>query len=88
MRKMYVKAAAWSLQFRRISIGLIFFLRNIFFFFSEKWKLFFKKNKRRIFHYNKLKLQQNDIKTKRYTILKFVLWLQSMKNSEKQTESG
>ena len=88
MRKMYVKAAAWSLQFRRVSIGLIFFLRNIFFFFLKSGSFFFKKNKRRIFHYNKLKLQQNDIKTKRYTILKFVLWLQSMKNSEKQTESG
>ena len=28
-------------------------------------------NKHAIFHYNKLKLQQNDINTKRYTRLKF-----------------
>ena len=43
-------------------------------------------SKHTIFHYNKLKLQQNDIKTKRYKRLKFKQRLQSMKNSVKQTK--
>ena len=50
------------------------------FFFNQ---IFF--NKHAIFHYNKLKLQQNDINTKRYTRLKFKQGLQSMKTQKNKT---
>ena len=50
------------------------------FFFNQ---IFF--NKHAIFHYNKLKLQQNDINTKRYTRLKFKQGLQSMKTQKDKT---
>ena len=45
----------------------LFFKKHFFFFFLKSGSFFLKKNKRRIFHYNKLKLQQNDIKTKNVT---------------------
>ena len=44
-------------------------LKYIKIFFHYYYLTFF--NKHTIFHYNKLKLQQNDINTKRYTRLKF-----------------
>ena len=42
-------------------------------------------NKHTIFHYNKLKLQQNDINTKRYTRLKFKQRLLSVKTQKNKT---
>ena len=42
-------------------------------------------NKHTIFHYNKLKLQQNDINTKRYTRLKLKQRLLSVKTQKNKT---
>ena len=53
---------------------------NIFFLFD----LF--QNKHANFHYDKLKLQQNDINTKNYKILKFKQRLQSMENKIQKKE--
>ena len=43
-------------------------------------------NKLTIFHYNKIKLRQKDINTKRYTRLKFKLRLQSVKIQKNKTK--